>query len=58
MNSNLLKYSIYGNEYVGNLYPSKYFKYDKELPKDMWWLYIHHGLLCEPNFLFFLQKSF
>jgi len=45
---NLFKYSIYGNKYVGNLYPSKYSKYDEELPKDMQQLYIHHGLPCPP----------
>jgi hypothetical protein len=43
--TNLLKYSIYGNEYAGKFYPSKYSKYDEELPKDMWQLYIHRGLL-------------
>ena len=47
---NLFKYSIYGNKYVGNLYPSKYSKYDEELPKDMQQLYIHHGLSCPPFF--------
>jgi hypothetical protein len=36
---NLLKYSIYGNECAGNLYPSKYYKYNKELPKDIRQLY-------------------
>jgi hypothetical protein len=43
--TNLLKYSIYGNECAGNFYPSKYSKYNKELPKDMQ-LYIHHSLPC------------
>jgi hypothetical protein len=28
-----LKHSIYGNECAENLYPSKYSKYDEELPK-------------------------
>jgi hypothetical protein len=42
--TNLLKYSIYGDEYAGNLYPSKYSKYDEELPKDMRRLYTHRGL--------------
>ncbi|KIM87726.1 hypothetical protein PILCRDRAFT_814421 [Piloderma croceum F 1598] len=39
-----MKYSIYGNEYGGNLYPSKYSKKDEELPKDVCRLYIHRGL--------------
>jgi hypothetical protein len=44
--TNLLKYSIYGNDCEGNFYLSKYSKYDEKLPKDMWWLYIHRGLPC------------
>jgi hypothetical protein len=42
--TNLLKYSIYGNECAENLYPSKYSKYNEELPKNMQQLYIHHSL--------------
>jgi hypothetical protein len=45
-----LKYFIYGDEYAGNLYLSKYSKYNEELPKDMWQLYIHHSLPCSQQY--------
>ena len=39
------EYFIYEDEYTGILYMSTYSKYNEDLPKDMWQLYIHRGLL-------------
>jgi len=50
----LLKYSIFGDEYAGNLYLPKYSKYNEELPKDMRQLYIHCGLLWDETILNFI----
>ena len=44
--ANVLESSKYGDEFMGISYSSQYYKYCKRLPKDMWWFYIHHGLLC------------